>query len=338
MLKRIGILIGFLLLAALPAHAKISLTSTSDQLQMVTASAVSTIHVHVDWADITSTAVSGGRTNTLATTATTTTIASPPAASTVRQIKGVTIYNSHATASNVTTLQHYDGTTTAIIYKYTLLAGEVLHLDEEGAIRVVDSLGNVRALAALRTPNGDTMVDDTNDALRVTGVTTQAVSGNIAHDSLESQAPVVVGGHATSSIAGETIVTSGDAVRWHFERDGTPVVTLHCAKEDLVAPVVATITDTTNTSIVAAAGAGLKNYLHGLVVVNTSATTVYATIRDGAAGTTRAIIPIPGNTTGTIWSPPVPISGFSANTAIYFQASASANALYVTPLSCKSQL
>ena len=196
------------------------------------------------------------------------------------------------------------------------------------------SVGEAVYVTWWKTPNGDTMVDDTNDALRVTSATVTAVGGNVAHDSAESQPPVVMGGHATASIAGETLVTDADAVRWHFGRDGIPVVRVGCPLEDIVSAVV-TATSGANTSGIAAQGAGIKTYLSQVIVYNNGSSNGSMIITDGSGGTTKLKIPFPAST-GTTVTLPLPI-GFTANTAIFVDPSGSDN-IDVTLIGCKSKL
>src|SRR3990167_2221599 len=137
-----------LLLSSVAAEAKMLLTGTSDLVQVITASGVSTIYVHASWADMTTTALTPGRTNTQITTATTTTVIGSPAASTQRQVKILTIRNSHASSSNAITIQHTDGTTIAEVLKYTLLAGETIQYTDDDGFRVIDASGQVKSLIA----------------------------------------------------------------------------------------------------------------------------------------------------------------------------------------------
>lgn len=115
------------------------LTSTSDIIQVVTGSAV-TIDVHASWVDkVSATAVTPGRTNTAITTAATTVVVAAPAASEQRNIQTLLIKNKHATASSAVTVQHYDGTTTVALVKYTLAAGQTLqYIDGHGFV-VIDA-------------------------------------------------------------------------------------------------------------------------------------------------------------------------------------------------------
>lgn len=196
------------------------------------------------------------------------------------------------------------------------------------------SSGRLHVAPNFLTPNGDAMADETNDAMRVTGVTVQAVSGNVAHDSAESQSPVVTGGHASSSVAGETIVTTGDAVRSHYGRDGVQHVRTGCALEDIVSAVVAA-TSGANTSGIAAQGAGVKVYLSQVIIVNNGSTNGSMIITDGSGGTTKLKMPFPAST-GTTINLALPV-GFSANTAIFVDPSGS-DTIDVTLIGCKSQL
>jgi len=163
------------------ADAKLILGDTNDTLEVVTASAVSTINVYAAWADITSTTITPGMTNSLVTTATTTTVVAAPAASTQRQVKMLTVYNSHASSSNAISVQVYDGTNRAVLIKYTLLAGETLQWSEDENFRILDAVGNIKGLA-FKTPNGDSLVNDTYDAINVNLVNNDTRAAVVTED------------------------------------------------------------------------------------------------------------------------------------------------------------
>jgi len=187
------------------------------------------------------------------------------------------------------------------------------------------------------TPLGDAMTDDTNDAIRVTGVTVQAVSGNAAHDAADSQYPVVLGGHATASVAGETAVATGDVVRWYFGTDGIPIVRSRCSLEDVITPVpTSSITDTTSTQAVAAQAAGVKVIVNWISILNTSGTATGVKILDGNGGTNRATIPIGANGATMAFDPP--LTGFTAATRVDVQATTGVSGLIVTVGACKSKI
>lgn len=145
-MKLLRILTLLLVVMALPlsAQAKIFLADTDDTLRVVTASGVSTIHMYAAWADITTTALTPGASDAQVTTATTTVLVAAPGASTQRQIKGLTIANSHASSSNVVTVEFFDGATATRLIAYTLLAGETLQWNEDVGFRVLDASGQLK--------------------------------------------------------------------------------------------------------------------------------------------------------------------------------------------------
>lgn len=117
------------------------LTSTSDIVRVVTGAAASVV-VHASYVDNNAGAITPGRTNTAAiTSATTTTVVGSPGASVQRNLKLLSINNNHATASTQVTVQHYDGTTSEDLISVTLLPGEHLGFDENGAWHHRDAQG-----------------------------------------------------------------------------------------------------------------------------------------------------------------------------------------------------
>ena len=114
----------------------ILLTSASDLIQVITASAVDSMRVHASWVDNVSGTITPGRTNTSITGAATTTVVGSPASG-QRNVQTLSVRNIHASSSNEITIQHYDGTTTIILWKGTLLASEsVQFIDGDGWIRL----------------------------------------------------------------------------------------------------------------------------------------------------------------------------------------------------------
>lgn len=117
------------------------LTSTSDKIQLVTASTM-TIHVHCDWLDLLAGAVTPGRTNTAPiTTATTTDIVASPAASTIRNVQSITIRHQSGVSAEQVTVKHTDGTNNLELFSYLLQPLEHLtYTDGEGWV-VYDATG-----------------------------------------------------------------------------------------------------------------------------------------------------------------------------------------------------
>ena len=114
------------------------LTSTSDQLQVITGAAA-TIDIHASWVDITPStgAIVPGRLNTALLTASTTSIAGSPGASTQRNVKSVHVFNKDAAASCSITLQTVDGTGTYPFYSVSLTPGSMIEVTDMGGIRLV---------------------------------------------------------------------------------------------------------------------------------------------------------------------------------------------------------
>lgn len=108
------------------------LNSSTDKLQLVSGAAA-TLDVVASWVDLASNGSGDptpGRTGTAITTATTTDIVATPAASTVRNIKELTIFNKHATLSCDVTPRYNANGTTFDFPKVTLAAGESLEYVE----------------------------------------------------------------------------------------------------------------------------------------------------------------------------------------------------------------
>lgn len=115
----------------------ILLTSTSDELRLVTSDA-SSIDVHASWAERAGSTVTPGRTDTLISTATTSTIVGSPGASNQSTVKTVSIRNRHATqACRVTVVHRQSGPTDAEMLSAMLPPGSSLCYDEHNKWRVM---------------------------------------------------------------------------------------------------------------------------------------------------------------------------------------------------------
>jgi hypothetical protein len=104
------------------------LSNTSAEIT-VTTSTSEGIGISVNYADLTSTSLTGGSDNTVSVTATSTVVVSSPAASTQRQVKYLSFYN-YGSASNNLIIYHDDGiSATVVVYRRTLQAGERIEYD-----------------------------------------------------------------------------------------------------------------------------------------------------------------------------------------------------------------
>jgi len=107
-------------------------TGTGDSVTVTTGSA-GAIAVHASYVDNNAGSFTGGRTNTPSiTTATTTTVVAAPGSGIQRNVKHLSIFNTHASVSNLVTVQHTDGTNIETQQSATLAPGESLILDQNG--------------------------------------------------------------------------------------------------------------------------------------------------------------------------------------------------------------
>ncbi len=116
------------------------LAGTSAVVQVIT-SAAQEIMVHASFADNSSGTITPNTQNTTITTATTTTVVPSPSSSVERNIKYLSFFND-GSASNVLTVQHYDGTTTITLIEVTLIPGATLLYDEGNGWSVDNLLSN----------------------------------------------------------------------------------------------------------------------------------------------------------------------------------------------------
>jgi hypothetical protein len=168
-------------------------------------------------------------------------------------------------------------------------------------------------------------------------IDTAQLDPSVAHDSADSGNPTKIGGKATTSLAGLTLVANADRTNFFAGIDGVLITRPHANLEDIVTATPVAITDGSSTSIIASQGAGVKFYLTSITIANSSATAVTVDLRDGAAGAVKWTFPVPANTSGVVYSFPVPL-GFSAATAMCADPSAAATTITVSAVGFKSKV
>jgi len=111
----------------------ILLADTNDKLQLVTSAAATldVVAAYIDASNTTLVPSGGGKQITAITTATTTDILAAPGASTLRNLKTLTVRNKHATLATDVTIVYDDNGTDAEIYKCTLSAGQTLEFTDD---------------------------------------------------------------------------------------------------------------------------------------------------------------------------------------------------------------
>lgn len=172
----------------------------------------------------------------------------------------------------------------------------------------------------------------------LTTVTTVSTltGGGIAHDSADSGNPHKIGAKAKSTLGGITLVSANDRTDLFADVDGVLLVREHAPLADNVSGV-ASITDGSSTSVIAAQGSGVKTYITDVAIANTSATAVTVDLRDGTGGSVKWTFPVPANTAGVVYSFRRPLA-FSANTAVAADPSASASTITVSLGGFKSKV
>jgi hypothetical protein len=153
-------------------------------------------------------------------------------------------------------------------------------------------------------------------------------TGNVAHDAADSGSPLKIGAKAVNTE--QAAVAAADRVDLVADLVGKLVVSPHAVKEDFVQGT-ASATDTSDTSVIAAQGAGVRIYVTTLVIANTSATDTDVAIKDGTTEIMR--VPAPANGGATL-NLAVPLA-LTANAALQFASSDSVSTMYVTAVGYK---
>lgn len=147
------------------------LTSTTSEIRLIT-STTSDIDVHASWVDRNGSTDTPGITDSAIASATTTAIVGSPAASTVRNVRYISIANKHATTANTVTVQHYNGTTAFQIINLSLKAGYTLQFnDAEGWVLIDASGGRIESTLAGRFL-GSTLLTSATGTFTTTADTT----------------------------------------------------------------------------------------------------------------------------------------------------------------------
>lgn len=219
-----------------------------------------------------------------------------------------------------------DGTTKLDMagYIYDEVAGTALTENDAAAARINVNRAQVQTIEDGVTRGRYATVSASN-ALKVDGsAVTQPVSmatntpvGNVAHDAVDSGAPIKVGGRARSSEI--TAVASDDRSDFVTDLTGKQIVLPYANPENFVSGAITTaMTSTTTTSLIAAPAAGLRNYITTIIVSNSHATVgTDVIIQDGSGGTTLMTIPAAAVYGGAVINLPVPLRQPTTATAIF---------------------
>ena len=166
-----------------------------------------------------------------------------------------------------------------------------------------------------------------------TGTTTKEVVGDVAHDSAVGGNPILNGGEARTT--NPTAVGDGDAVRMMCDDLGRQVVAPHAQRDRTVHNRI-TLTSTSETTLIAAGGAGVFRDLVFLSLSNESATEVRVDIADATAGTDRISMDLAPDGGGAVIPFPVPLNQATANNNWTATLSAAVSSVYITAIAIEN--
>lgn len=138
----------------------------------------------------------------------------------------------------------------------------------------------------------------------------QIAVGAVAHDAAIAGNPVRVGARAVN--AEVTAVANGDAADLVTDLTGKQIVLPYANPENFVAGFTSDITGTTDTSVIAAQGVGVRIYVTQLVVQNSHATvstwvnikdnttTIYTVYAPAVGGGVSVTLPVPLRLTANV--------------------------------------
>lgn len=186
----------------------------------------------------------------------------------------------------------------------------------------VDTAGNTRMSLMTALPAGSNVIGH---------VIVDTVAGDVAHDAVDSGAPVKIG--AKAATANPTAVAGADRVNAMADKVGRVVVTPFHVREmvipnDAGTPIVLTAS-TAETDLLAAGGANVYDDLLEIAIENTSGTPARIDLRDAAAGTVRRSFYV-GAGVSLQRTFPGGLKQTSANAKWTVQSSASVSSVYVS--------
>lgn len=160
--------------------------------------------------------------------------------------------------------------------------------------------------------------------------------GNVAHDAVDSGAPVKIGARSVAALSTATMVAAGDRTDVVADVDG---VVITRAERPLGDTLIERVTDTGGTSTALTtfgATANARNCIDAITVYNDSTTAGFVDIRDGSAGSVIWTIPLPPKG-GAHITFPRPLRQPTANTALAYDVSGALTTVYLSFLGFKSK-
>lgn len=148
--------------------------------------------------------------------------------------------------------------------------------------------------------------------------TTSSAQGTVAHDSADSGNPLKIGAQARTT--NPTAVADADRV--NLTADDLGRLLTRTAARDLTVHNTITLTNTTETTLIAAAASTFHDLVK-VIATNTSSTAVRVDIRDDTGGTVRFSLYLAADGGGAALTFPVPVTASAVNDNWTAQLSAS---------------
>lgn len=237
----------------------------------------------------------------------------------------------------------------------TLTSGGVaeLQLDANGLLKTTVSGGASGGTSAVDqsaytagsssfTPVGgvfettpSTLTNGQNGAIGLDSSRNTKIVGNVANDAADAGSPLKIGGYAETSLSTATLVADADRVNAIFGIDGVQITRPHTNLEDIVTGT-ASATGTSDTSVIAAVGAGINLYITDICIANTGSSTSLISLKDASAGTTlwQTIAPATGGSNIHFTNP----LKMGSNKALFFAAGTGSTTIYVSAIGFKSKV
>jgi hypothetical protein len=195
--------------------------------------------------------------------------------------------------------------------------GSAVNIQDGGNSITVDGTVSVSGTTAVSgsISVGSALPTGTNSIGAVTQATASnfnaQVQGNVANAATDSGNPIKIGGVARTT-ANPTAVSAGQRVDSFFTSTGKQVIVLQAPRGLIARQHTLISSSSTETTILAAAGASIFHDMTQLVLTNQSSGQVNVTIRDATAGSTVMVISLAGNG-GAVLPFNVPVTQSTAN-------------------------
>ena len=182
--------------------------------------------------------------------------------------------------------------------------------DKDGLPQTINTLGSGRAAPV----DSASVVLSTEDKAALDALLA-ALPITVAHDAVDSGNPMKIGFKAITSLP---VVAANDRANGISDLHGRQITAPYTNPENSINGNTAAMTGTTSTSLLAAPGASLRNYITTIIVSNSHASVgTDVIIQDGSGGTTLLVIPAAAVYGGAVITLPTPLRQPTANTALF---------------------